>query len=108
MFNKYHLTYLFLLSPPQSLSESVRRVYYSYSTILPKALPTIRLRCHTAKQKFAVLKYLYQTSNIGTQSSFYQKLSTCQQEQQRLKKVCQCSFFSKTRPDKSSLIIAQR
>lgn len=50
--------------------------------MLPKALPSIRLECQFAKQKFAMLKYLYQTSNTGTWSSFYQKLSTCHQEQQ--------------------------
>lgn len=69
------------------------RVYYSYSTILHKAMPTIRPGWQTAKTEFTVLKYLHQTSNKGTGSSFFQKLSSCSQEEQRLKKSCQCCFI---------------
>lgn len=63
MFIKRYFSNFFLLLLPQSLHEPARRVYYPHSTILPKAVPTIRLECQSAKQKFAVLKYLYQNLN---------------------------------------------
>ena len=59
-------------------------IYYSYSTILPKGLPAIRLECQLVKQKFFVSKYLYQTSNIGTQSSKAEHLSSRTAESQEI------------------------